>query len=178
VLTSLRYILSNNAANPWALLPLQIDNEILSFIPINQPIEIYEAQLIAEFNALCQMFHVVRRTKDYLNNKLGGALEFDIGLGKIYQKKLQLQIDDTVKNSEIILSRITEFTDEILKSNKSIEERLAWEQVVQVCSNKFRTAKELVNNKLSDEENQDFWSNREVDNYLGKYLNIKYQRFN
>lgn len=35
---------------------------------------------------------------------------------------------------------------------------------------------ELVWDKLSDEENKDFWFDREVEVYLGNYLNLKYQR--
>jgi Cap4 dsDNA endonuclease len=64
--SSMKEIVLEGKTNDWALLPLQENKEVFSFIPNNQPIEILESILIMEFNALSLSFHVIRRTKDFL----------------------------------------------------------------------------------------------------------------
>jgi hypothetical protein len=42
---------------------------------------------------------------------------------------------------------------------------------------KYEISIENINISLSEEENKDFWSNREVEFHLGEYLNLKFKRF-
>lgn len=173
--SSIKEIILEGKTDDWALLPLQEDDRILLFIQNNSPVEIPESIIITEFNALSLLFHIIRRTKNFLLNKLDGEIEADVELGKIYQARLQLQVDEIIQNAEGIFERLVKFTEEITK-NKSEDEQIAWNELIQICSDKYKNAIELVSNELSYEENKDFWSDREVEVYLGNYLNLKYQR--
>ena len=173
--SSIKEIVLEGKTDDWALLPLQENEEIFSFIPNNHPIEITEANLIAEFNALSQLFHVVRRTKDFLISKLNPEMESDVKLSKIYQDRLHSQVVEIVQNANGIFERLLKFTEDI-NENKSEDEQIAWSELTRVCSDKYKNAIELVSDKLSDEDNRDFWSDREVEFYLGNYLNVKYKK--
>jgi hypothetical protein len=173
--SSIKEIVLEGKTNDWALLPLQENEEIFSLILNNQPIEIPELIVIAEFNALSLLFHVVRRTKHFLVCKLNNELESDVELSKFYQNRLQLQVDEIAKNAEGIFESLIKMTEEIAET-KSEDEQIAWNELVQICSDRYKKAIELVSDELSDEENKDFWSDRQVEFYLGNYLNIKYRK--
>jgi hypothetical protein len=174
--SSIKEILLEGKTNDWTLLPVQEKNKTLSFIPNNQPIEIQEANLVAELNTLSLQFHVVRRTKYFLISRLNGELESDVKLYKICQEKLQLQLNEVIQRADEIFENILNFTKEIYEK-RTESEQIAWQEIVQVCLDKYKNAIELVSDELSNEENKIFWSNRDVEFHLGAYLNIKFDKW-
>ena len=173
--SAINEILVENKNNAWALLPLEADEELLSFIPNNKPVEILETRLVGKFNALIHSFHIIRRMKDLLIHRLDRNSQFDNELAKIYEDKFDSQIKEVTEDAAKLFDEMAQFTSN-LNDDVFDDRNTAWKSLVECCIDKYRSSIEKVNTSLSDEENKDFWSNREVEYFLGEYLNRKFNK--
>jgi hypothetical protein len=173
---SINEIITNGKENAWALLPYEANETFLSHIPNNTPIEIVESQLITRFNALTHSLHIARRTRELLNNRLNKTFEYDNKLAKVYENNFSKQEETIAQEAKKLFDELKVFTTRLVDSEVSNNEKIAWTELIQLCLSKYKLGIENVSSPLSDDENKDFWSDREVEFLFGEYLNLKYNK--
>lgn len=108
-------------------------------------------------------------------SRLDADQPYDVGLGHLYQERLQGKTDEILEAYSELTNQMVEFGQGLEPESDGTVQRIVWLELLRRCTERFEALRDNLHVTPSSFESIGILQDKELESLFGRYLNAKYR---